>query len=60
MQSSAKSASQPSQQKRLRESSAGRITKSATLWLIGIYGVMVPFVYREIFRLMFWARSMNW
>lgn len=60
MQSSAKPALQPSQQGHLRESSVGRITKSATLWLVGIYGVMVPFMYREVFRLMFWARSMNW
>jgi hypothetical protein len=34
--------------------------ENAIPWIAGFYAVMVPFIYREFFRLMFWARSMNW
>lgn len=42
------------------EESAVAFAENALPWIAGLYAAMVPFLYREFFRLMLWARSMNW
>jgi hypothetical protein len=36
------------------------IAESAWPWFAGFLGIVTIFLYRETFRLMMWARSMNW
>lgn len=37
-----------------------RRIEAAWPWFQGFYGLMMLLFYREILRLMFWARAMNW
>lgn len=60
MNRSANLALQPGRDSASYAPSAREIAENALPWIAGIYAVMVPFVYREILRLMLWARSMNW
>jgi hypothetical protein len=36
------------------------IAESAWPWFVGFCGIVTIFLYRESFRLMMWARSINW
>lgn len=60
MSNSTKLASHSPREKDFQNISTRRIVQNAMPWLSGLYTVMVPVVYREILRVMFLARSMNW
>ncbi len=60
MRDSAKPALQLARVSTSYEEPALGFAENAIPWMAGFYAVMVPFIYREFFRLMFWARSMNW
>ncbi|MFZ0336242.1 MAG: hypothetical protein WAN10_05090 [Candidatus Acidiferrales bacterium] len=44
----------------LAEAAPRGIAESAWPWFAGFLGIVTIFLYREAFRLMMWARSMNW
>jgi hypothetical protein len=44
----------------LDESRPRGLGESSWMWFAGFCGVLTIFAYREVLRLMMWARSWNW